>query len=130
MEAKLFDIRKKNYPNKRGDVFRSLQIFECWVCKATTNKVVMGGSPGYGIRAVCPNSSECWHHEIEEKIKLLDKPHPKSYAEELKKEVKEALEKHKEDIKNDIEGNPDPELKRSVTNTKSYKSGTSCNHYW
>src|SRR3989344_6026162 len=38
----LFDIREHNYPNRRGDSFRSVQVFECWVCVAVTNFVEMG----------------------------------------------------------------------------------------
>ena len=41
--VKLYDLRERNYPDKRGDVFRSLQVFECRVCGALTNRVVMGG---------------------------------------------------------------------------------------
>lgn len=68
----LYDLRQRTYPNKRGDIFRSVQVFECWVCGALSNEVVMGGWPGYGVRVICPQSSECWHHEMEDKIKALD----------------------------------------------------------
>ena len=57
-KTRLYDIPLRNYPSQRGDTFRSLQVFKCWVCNALTNKVVMGGYPGYGVRAICPNSSE------------------------------------------------------------------------
>lgn len=75
-EVKLYDIRKRDYPNKRGDSFRSLQVFKCWVCGALTNQVIMGGYLGYGVRAICPQSDQCWHHELEEKIRWLNNPHP------------------------------------------------------
>lgn len=124
----LYDIRKHDYPNKRGDHFRSLQVFECWVCNALTNEVVMGGSMGYGVRAVCPNSAECWHHELEAKIKLLDMPHPKSYKQELQKEIDELKQKHRSKVKNDLKGEPDYSLKLTVTNTKSWMPGQFCGH--
>lgn len=125
----LYDIRKRNYPNKRGDDFRSLQVFECWVCGTFTNQVVMGGYPGYGVRAVCPQSAECWHHELEDKIKLLAQPHPQTYKAELQREIEEIKEKNKKRIKNDILGSPDFSLKQSVTNVHSFnrKSGK-CTH--
>ena len=72
MPKKLYDLRKRDYPNKRGNHFRSLQVFECWVCGALSNEVVMGGWPGYGIRCICPSATECWHHDLENKINLFD----------------------------------------------------------
>ena len=86
----LYDLREHRYPDKRGDAFRSLQVARCWVCGAFSNRVVMGGYPGYGVRMVCPNSAECWHHELEIKIRWLqDHPHPRAYKEELEKEIEE-----------------------------------------
>lgn len=127
----LYDIRKKNYPHERGDDFRSLQVFECWVCGSFTNQVVMGGSPGYGVRAICPQSAECWHHELEKKVKLLAQPHPKTYKAELQHEIEEIKEKKKEHIKNDIAGSPDFTLKESVTNTCSFKPNPKkCTHFF
>ncbi len=128
-KVKLFDLKKKDYPHQRGDVFRSRQVAECWVCQALTNRVVMGGHPGYGVRLVCPNSSECWHHELENKLKLLHPPHPKSYKDELQKEIDEMKKLHKKDIKNDLEGNYDKTQKRPVTNVRSFKNGSTCSHF-
>jgi hypothetical protein len=127
---KLYDLDKRDYLNKRGDSFRSLQVSKCWVCGALSNYVIMGGYPGYGVRVICPNSSECWHHELEEKIEWLDNPHPKSYKDELQKEIDEMKKQHSEDIKNDLEGNPDMTLFRGVTNTFSYSKdkNPNCNH--
>src|SRR3989338_5823319 len=39
--VRLYDLRKDNFPDKRGDDFRSLQVFTCWVCGVVTNRVVM-----------------------------------------------------------------------------------------
>lgn len=126
---KLFDLTKRNYPSQRGDTFRSLQVSECWVCGALSNRVVMGGSPGYGVRVVCPNSSECWHHELEKKVEWLDKPHPRSYKDELQKKVDEMKLQHREDVRNDLKGNPDMTLPhRWVTNTFSRKLKSQCRH--
>ncbi|MDE1970706.1 MAG: hypothetical protein KGI50_04000 [Patescibacteria group bacterium] len=120
-DVQLYDLRRKTYPNQRGDSFRSLQVFLCPICAALTNKVVMGGYPGYGVRAVCPNSVEDWHHNLEDRVGLLHKfPHPKSYKEELQKEIDEMREAYKSLIKNDIVGNPDMNLMSAVTNTRSF----------
>lgn len=127
--VRLYDLTKRDYPNQRGDTFRSLQVSECWVCGALSNRVVMGGSPGYGVRVVCPNSSKCWHHELEKKVEWLDKLHPQSYKDELQKEVDEMKLQHRADVKNDLEGNPDMTLPhRCVTNTFSYDPKNSCKH--
>ncbi|MDO8560794.1 MAG: hypothetical protein Q7R91_01095 [bacterium] len=126
--VRLFDLTKRDYPNKRGDVFRGLQVFECWVCGALSNRVVMGGYPGYGVRVVCPNSSECWHHELRSKMKWLDKPHPQAYKDEVKKEIDDMKKEHQADVKDDLEGNPDMTQKRSITNTRSFKLSSACKH--
>ena len=128
-KTRLYDIPLRNYPSQRGDTFRSLQVFKCWVCNALTNKVVMGGYPGYGVRAICPNSSECWHHELEDKLMRLNKSHPQSYEKELQKEIGDIKRLHEKDVKNDLEGNPDMNLRRPVTNTRSFKPGSNCKHY-
>jgi hypothetical protein len=130
-EPKLYDLDKGDYPKKRGSVFRSIQVFECDICGALTNKVIIGGFyPDYGIKVVCPNSTKCWHHELEIMIRWLSKPHPRSYKDELSREIKEEREKHRSEIKNDLEGNPDMSLpRRKVTNTFSYNLDNPCNHF-
>ena len=126
--VKLYDLTKSDYPNQRGDSFRSIQVFVCWVCDALSNKVIMGGHPGYGVRAKCPNSAQCWHHEFEEKMLLLREPHPKSYKDELQNEINELKRQHGP-VKNDLKGDPDMSLpRRAVTNTKSYQPGSECTH--
>ena len=91
-EIRLYDLRQNNYPDKRGDSFRSLQIFECSVCGAITNEVHMGGWPGYGVRYTCPNSAEKWHHNLQD-----------AYTVEAHKAVAHL-------VKNDIVGEPDMSL--------------------
>lgn len=126
--VKLYDLRERKYPHNRGDVFRSLQVFECWVCGGLTNRVVMGGYPGYGVRAVCPQAWECWHHELEEKLEWAAKPHPASYLAELQREIEDFRKSHAAEVKRDLEGEPDMNLKQGVTNTKGYKAGNPCGH--
>ncbi len=92
-KIKLYDLRNRDYPNKRGDVFRSLQVFECYVCGALSNEVVMGGWPGYGVRVICPQSSECWHHALEDKINAMD--------ESLDKKMKDMVLPFLAEIKDD-----------------------------
>lgn len=127
-ETKLYDLDVRGYPDKRGDVFRSLQVFECWVCGARTNRVVMGGWPGYGVRAVCPHAAECWHHDIEDKMRLGAAPHPKAYLEALQAEIDELKARHADKVTHDIEGEPDLTKKRGVTNVRARKLDGGCRH--
>ncbi len=40
---------------ERGDVLRIKNvIYECKECGAKTNKIILGGWPGYGLRWICP----------------------------------------------------------------------------
>ncbi len=125
----LYDLRERTYPHQRGDIFRSLQVFECWVCGACTNRIVMGGYPGYGVRAVCPHAAECWHHEIEEKVAWSRHPHPKPYQDALLAEIEAMRAAHASEAVHDIEGQPDFGLKRSVTNVRAYQQGPPCPHW-
>lgn len=113
---KLYDIEKNDHPNKRGDEFRSIQIWKCSVCHALTNRVMMGGSPGLGTRIGCPNDAECWHHELRRKALWLEKPHPKAYREALALEVEELRLRHTHEAKNDLVGSPDHAQMRTVLN--------------
>lgn len=126
--VRLYDLRKSNYPDQRGDVFRSLQVFECWVCGARTNRIVMGGYPGYGVRVICPNSCECWHHVLEHKLDWLGRPHPQDYKASLEREIASFRERYNDRMKNDIIGEPNPSLKGEVTNTQSFRTGSFCEH--
>lgn len=128
--VRLYDVTTRDYPNQRGDIFRSLQIFKCWVCGVLSNRVIVGWhSPGYGVRVVCPNSSECWHHELEKRVELLYKPHPQSYKDKLQSEIDAIKQKHLAGAKNDLEGNPDMTLpRRWVTHTFSQGLKSFCKH--
>lgn len=116
----LYDIRDRNYPNQRGDIFRSLQVFKCPLCDAVTNRVIMQGAHGYGVRAVCPNAGEGWHHLLEDKLKLQNPHHPGTYRAELQAEIDELKKTATVLAKNDILGEPDFSLISSVTNTRAY----------
>ncbi|MEK7498536.1 MAG: hypothetical protein AAB611_01600 [Patescibacteria group bacterium] len=125
----LYDMRKKDYPNKRGDTFRTLQVFKCWVCNALTNRVTMGGYPGYGCATICPNSGECWHHELEEKIKWLKYPHPGSYKEELRQEIDAMRKEYEHLVEHDLLGACDKTLEKSASHVCSFKPGNpECRH--
>ena len=130
-EIRLYDIREKDYPNQRGDSFRSLQVFECAVCEALTNLVIMGGAPGLGIRMLCPHSSDCWHHDLAIKIQELRleyKSQPQQFREKVR-EILGALRSFKV-LTDDIVGNPDLSLKSSVTNSYSKSIDKNCLHYY
>lgn len=105
--VKLYDINERDYPNKRGDTFRCLQVFECGICGGLSNHVEMGGWPGLGVRVHCPNDLECWHHELQEKLRLASEPHPQSYLDELVKELDALRGRVRGQIVNDILGTPD-----------------------
>ncbi|MDP3792926.1 MAG: hypothetical protein Q8Q89_04345 [bacterium] len=130
-EVRLYDIRERNYPNQRNDSFRSLQVFECAVCEALTNLVVMGGAPGLGTRTLCSHSSDCWHHDLA--IKIQD----------LRLEYKNKLPRFREMVDgilgglrrskiltDDIVGNPDLSLKSPTTNSFSKSVDKKCLHHY
>lgn len=119
-EIKLYDVEKRDYPSNKDDYFRSKQVYECPVCHAKTNLVVMGGYPSFGRRTICPQSGRCWHHELEDKMHWLHKPHTENYKKELKKEIEEILRFHKDEIYDDIAGSPDLSITYPVTNTRSF----------
>lgn len=51
---------------KRGDSFRSKQVYVCQICRVKTNEILLGGSMGWGVRVVCPGDSFTEHDAIEE----------------------------------------------------------------
>ncbi len=128
-EVRLYDIREKNYPNQRHDSFRSLQVFECTVCEALTNMVIMGGAPGLGIKIICPHSSECWHHDLAIKIQELRLKfiNESQRFREVVTKILGAL-KRLDMITNDILGNPYLSQKSSVSNSFSKRIDKKCLH--
>lgn len=99
--------------------FRSVQVHRCWVCGALTNLVFIGGWPGCGVRMCCPQSHLSWHHLLEEKIKLLQLPHPQSYGDELGAEIAQLKIQHQGETKDDLVGDYDLTQEREVTNVRS-----------
>ncbi|MEK7087316.1 MAG: hypothetical protein AAB958_01275, partial [Patescibacteria group bacterium] len=109
--------------------FRSLQVFECTVCGALTNLVIMGGGPGLGIRILCPHSSNCWHHDLAIKIRELRLEYtiqPQRFR-EMVIEILGALRRFKI-LTDDIVGNADLSLKNQVTNSFSKRTDKKCLH--
>src|SRR3989344_2405627 len=127
--VKLYDLRKKDIPLYKE--FRTLQVFECWVCGALTNKMYAGAAIpiGYHEDVVCPNAGECWHHELEKKRRWLAKPHPEDYKKALRREIDEFRKKHQSKAKNDLAGKPNMKLKRPVTHTFPYDLSVTCKHF-
>ena len=126
--VQLYDLRAGDHPNNRGSEFRSFQVFECLICGGLSNKVILGGYPGHGVRVACPNSAECWHHELERMVNWLKHPHPQTYKDELQKEVNEMEASNRHRVEDDIVGSPDMAQKREVTNTFSRIIGSPCTH--
>ncbi len=118
--VKLYDLDKRDYPNNRGDYFRSRQVYKCWVCGAISNCIVMGGYPGYGVRIVCPSSDCRWHSNLEDKLRWLQNPHPAEYKQALEREIEEFRKQHADKVENDIEGKPDLTPRGGMTNTRSF----------
>lgn len=129
-KVRLYNLEKSNYPDRRGDFFRSLQVFECPICGAITNEVIMGGCFGYGPRTCCPMSGEYWHHELENKLRLLSQPHPASYKRELEEEIKRIRKLHRNKIKDNIKGNPDFSLTGVMDSTRSFNLKKPCEHFF
>lgn len=129
-EAKLYDLTTGNFPRERGATFRSLQVAQCWVCGALSNRVIMGGAwPMCGVRFVCPYSGMCWHHELEAKLRWLNKPHPQSYKEELQKEINVMKLLSGQHVVHDLEGDVNLEApRRQMSHTFGHIPGSGCKH--
>ena len=114
---RLYDLRKRTHPSQ--GTFRTLQVFECWVCGGLTNKLhAYSACPiGYREDTVCPNSGECWHHELEKKLHWLTRSHPKGYKAELEREIDTMRQQCVKKVKNDLVGKPNLKLKKPVTHT-------------
>lgn len=125
----LFDVRKNDFPSERGAVFRTLQVYRCEICGARTNRAVIGGYPGYGLRVPCPNAVACWHHELEQKTRLLGWPHPRGYRAALVAEIRAAKTRARIKIVHDVAGPADRSVRGyRVTNTWAYAPGSRCRH--
>lgn len=90
-------------------VFRTLAVFRCPACFASTNCVEMGlGDDPRPAIPLCPQRYESWHHKLEEKIialQLLRSKRSKTAnakKDKLKKEIKRIRQTHKKEIQNDV----------------------------
>ncbi len=54
---------------RRGDSFRSKQVYVCQMCRTKTNEILLGGYPGWGVQIVCPGNSFTEHDEIEKTLR-------------------------------------------------------------
>jgi hypothetical protein len=97
-QTRLFDIRKHDYPPKEGSVFRSLQVFRCFVCGARTNRAVVSCWPDHGVRAVCAYAGEEWHDGLRQMAAAFGTAHP---------EVGRLRALHQIVARDDIVGTPD-----------------------
>lgn len=90
---KLYDMETQEWREggfKRGDSFRSKQIYICGICLTKTNAILLGGYPGWGVRKVCPGDSFKEHDEIESALKELE--HVRGKINSVLLYVKEAQE--------------------------------------
>jgi len=105
----LIDLRinPPKYPGK----YRCLQVYQCRVCGWMTNGFNMdwAGLPSQD----CPYLRKDWLYELERKVVHAKLPHPKSYAEELQKEIEAERSIHSKEITSDIVGNPDFSQKKN-----------------
>lgn len=102
--VRLTDVRTA-LPQTPG-AFRSLQVYRCDVCGAHTNKAYsVDLMTGRGVRTLCAYSGESWHFLVWEKRRMLSRPHPKSYREEMEQEIQGILTKHH--VNDDVVGDAD-----------------------
>lgn len=133
VSAGLFDLRDKNYPIGEGELFRTKQVFVCEVCGLRTNRVETGVNGM--LRVICPNSVECWHHDIHDRVVLLRSPdvHP-TRADELRGEIAAIKSENEQSLHDDLEDGADPGLSHRCQMTSIFgfrfdpKSGSRCRH--
>lgn len=111
-DIKLFDTRRNDFP-KDGSPFRTLQLFRCPVCRYETNLASYSkmAQPGIGGRLLvpCRYGKECWHHELQDEIRKLEKRHyaSKLLREKTDKESVLRLSQLSYSIEVDIQGDVD-----------------------
>lgn len=126
--VRLYDMEDPDFPTDTIGDLRTMQIFKCPVCRALTNKRTLGCNRVYG-RTYCPHSSECWHHVLENMIDVANKPQPKSYKQEMLRDIEVFRTKYVDRITNDLVGSPDrdPGEFKDIE-TRSHRYGTFCVH--
>ena len=104
MKPRLYDVRKE-LP-KLGSGFRTKQVFRCENCGVRHNRAsYLDTMSGRGVLTPCPYAGKKWHELIAEKRRMLSRPHPKSYREEMEQEIQEILQHHQ--VKDDVVGDAD-----------------------
>ncbi len=124
----LYDLDRRDYPSERGDVFRTLQVFRCSVCQALSNRVVMGGYPGYGVRTICPNAHACWHHLLEQRVSRLLPTSSTEINYAHRQEVDDLRVRYGIRRVHDLVGTPDLTSFHWMTNVHAHVYGTFCPH--
>ena len=93
---------------------RSRMVWECTVCGALTNRVPGDikhyrrsgeyvGTDYDESQVECPHINKPWHENICEKLYwLVEKPHPKSYAEELIREILSGRGKRTDNVRGQL----------------------------
>ena|SRR3989344_8143487 len=117
--VRLFDLRIDGpIPVEKGTIFRTIQVFKCWVCGSFSNAAWMR----LAIHGTCPNRFECWHHKLEDKLHLAGESHPASYLRELNAEIKRIRKMHESEIVNDIVGDANFSLENLVADSVRAKN--------
>ena len=105
----LHDLRENRHFVGKEDEIRTLQVYECKICGAHTNRAISIHGPYYQryARSVCPNAAEDWHHALRRKLALRNPNHPAGYLRELDEEIASMRAAAAAHVKNDIQGKPD-----------------------
>lgn len=109
MPVKIFDLRKKDYPN---DVeFRTLQVHTCLICGSRTNLAISTGFPGAYLSPLCHNISKDWHTVVAELKSAISKIQNINSANNvLVIEITRILSIHHNEIGDNIVGKADGSL--------------------
>ena len=127
-ECLLYDILARDYPMSLGEVFRTRQVFECWVCGALSNAAVASHVPYQAIQVFCPQSQECWHHDLENLLIQETKSSTPEEMGSLKKAIQFIKDRHCGVSLDDIKGSPDLIDRHPVTSVRSIRFGYFCKH--
>ncbi len=104
MALRLYDVSKE-LP-RLGSEFRTKQVYRCDHCETRFNRAsYLDTISGRGVHTFCPYAGKKWHELVAEKRRMLLRPHPKSYREEMEQEIQEILKHHH--VKDDVVGNAD-----------------------
>ncbi|MDP3734932.1 MAG: hypothetical protein Q8R39_00715 [bacterium] len=114
METQIYTISTRPYPPYPGngeDVsYRVDEIFECTVCAVQTNAA--RSAFRCDITVKCPHGGKEWHKKLAKKVKWIGKPHPRSYRDELQKEIDDERRDHADETnQHDIVGLETTEIK-------------------